>query len=307
MGESDRIEPGYYVSMEPDIPGGARRMLAVYAHPDDEVFTAGGTMALQARRGTHVTIAIATGGEEGEVVNPELQGVVSLDALPLRRQQELACSAGTLGAALVRLGYRDSGMAGTPSSREPEAFSNQDRDEVARRLVGIMRDLRPHVVCTEAEDGGYGHPDHIMVHYVTQLAFERAGDSAWYPDLGVPWQPLKLYYGTWAQEMTRRLKAGFARHGIPFEFGTGLDDVDNEDVPGRPAEALTTIVDISGTVETKIKAMHCHETQIKPNFFYFTAPHDVVMDALSREYFILGESKVQTELPESDVFAGVAL
>lgn len=282
--------------------------MVVSAHPDDEVFAAGGTIALAARQGVDVSLVLATGGEEGEIVNPEVRAIVSLPDLPAVRQEELACSQTTLGIKrIVRLAYRDSGMAGTPSSREPVAFSNQDRDEVTSRLVSVIRELRPHVICTEPEDGGYGHPDHIALHFATVLAFERAGNSAWYPEAGEPWTPLKLYFGTWSQSMFHRLQAGYAAHGLEFRFGTGMVIIDDGNAPGRSDEEISAIIDTRTTIQTKIAAMRCYKTQIMPDFFYFTAPEDVAVDVLGREYFILGASRVESRLPESDLFEGIWL
>jgi mycothiol S-conjugate amidase len=282
------------------------RLMIVYAHPDDEVFATGGTIALAARQGVDVTLVVATGGEEGEIVNPEMRGVVSLADLPAVRQEELACSQSTLGIRrIVRLGYRDSGMADTPSSRETAVFSNQDRDDVARRLVEVIRENRPHVICTEPEDGGYGHPDHIALHLATVLAFERAGDPAWHPEAGEPWTPLKLYYGTWSQSMFQHLRAGYAAHGLQFRFGTGMVIIDDGNLPGRSDEDITAVIDIRSTIQTKIRALRCYRTQIMADFFFFTAPDDVAMDVLGREYFVLGASRISTTPPETNLFAGI--
>jgi LmbE family N-acetylglucosaminyl deacetylase len=282
--------------------------MVVSAHPDDEVFATGGSIALASRQGVDVTLVLATGGEEGEVVNPEMRDVVSLDDLPAVRQEELACSQSTLGInRIVRLGYRDSGMAGTPSSREAQAFSNQNQNEVARRIVRVIRELRPHVVCTEAEDGGYGHPDHIAVHVGTKLAFERAGNSDWYPEAGNPWTPLKLYYPTWSQRMFRQLQEGYAAHGLEFHFGTGMVIIDEGQLPGRSDADVSATIDIRSTLRTKIEALHCYKTQIMSNFFFFTAPEDVATEVLGHEHFVLGASRVESSLPETDLFAGIDL
>jgi mycothiol S-conjugate amidase len=289
-----------------DFSGG--RLMVVYAHPDDEVFATGGTIALAARQGTDVTLVVATGGEEGEIVNPEMRDVVSLADLPGVRQEELACSQSALGIRrVVRMGYRDSGMADTPSSQEAAAFSNQDQDAVARRLVEVIREHRPHVICTEPEDGGYGHPDHIALHAATVLAFERAGDPAWYPDTGEPWTPLKLYYATWSQSMFQQLRAGYAAHGLEFRFGTGMVIIDDGNLPGRSDTDISAVIDIRNTIQTKIQAMRCYRTQIMADFFFFTAPDDVAVDVLGREYFVLGAARVPTTSPETDLFAGITL
>ena len=280
--------------------------MVIYAHPDDEVFTAGGTIARAAREGIEVTLLLATGGEEGEIVNPAMRNVVALADLPAVRAQELECSRATLGIhRVVRLGYRDSGMANTPSSQQPVAFANQSPDAVAERIVRAVRGFRPQVICTEPEDGGYGHPDHIALHTASVLAFDRAGDRSWYPDAGEPWTPLKLYFSTWSQSMFRRLQAGYATHGLEFRFGTGMVIIGEGNVPGRPDSEIATVVDIRSTLGTKVQAMRCYRTQIMDDFFFYTAPDDVATEVLGDEYFMLGRSRVETSPSSADLFEGV--
>lgn len=298
---------GYHTCMDEErSQPSSLRLMVIYAHPDDEVFAAGGTIARAAREGVEVTLLLATGGEEGEIVNPEMRGIVALADLPAVRAQELECSRATLGIhRVVRLGYRDSGMAGTPSSRQPAAFSNQDPEAVAERIVREVRAFRPHVICTEPADGGYGHPDHIALHAATVLAFDRSGERTWYPDSGEPWTPLKLYFSTWSQSMFRRLQAGYARHGLEFRFGTGMVVIDEGNAPGRPDAEIATVVDIRSTLHTKLRAMRCYRTQIMDDFFFYTAPDDVATEVLGDEYFMLGHSRVETSYPNADVFEGL--
>ncbi|GAC1321893.1 MAG: mycothiol conjugate amidase Mca [Chloroflexota bacterium] len=293
-------------SGEPHMPahsGGAA--LFVFAHPDDESFIAGGTIRLEADRGKRVVLIVATGGEEGEVVNPELQGTIDLHDLPAMRQQELACSVASLGVSeVIHLGYRDSGMADSESSRLPSAFSNADIDDVAGAVVRVIRVVRPQVMVTFDENGGYGHPDHIKINRATHLAYERAGDPAWYPDTGSPWQPLKLYYVVVPSELIQRAEAAFAERGIPFTLGVGLPPEDLP--PGFPAERVTTVIDIGSTVFHKRESLRCYRTQMRPDFFALAAPDDVLATGLDREYFSLVRSTVQTPTPESDLFAAIA-
>ncbi len=286
--------------------GAGLRLLVAYAHPDDEAFTAGGTIALSAEQGVEVILAVATGGEEGEIVNPEMRDLVALEDLPTVRQDELACSAAALGIArVIRLGYHDSGMAGTPSSKQPKAFSRQADDDVVRRMVEIIREVRPHVIITEPEDGGYGHPDHIALHHATVQAFRDAGDRTLYRETGEPWSAGKLYFATWSKKLFGQLKAGYTAHGLTFQFGTGMVIIDEADAPGRPDEDIAAVVDISSTIHRKIKALRCYRTQIMNDFFFFTAPEDVLTGVLSKEYFMLGASTVEVTLPESDLFTGI--
>lgn len=171
-------------------PSSPRRLLAVLAHPDDESFGMGGTLALYARRGVEVYLICATRGEVGDVA--DLKGYASVGDL---RQAELECAAQVLGLKEVHfLGYRDSGMPGSPDNDHPQALIRAPLDEVAARIVAYMRRIRPQVVVTFDPIGGYRHPDHIHVHQATVLAFERCADPDFYPQAGSPFQPLALYY-----------------------------------------------------------------------------------------------------------------
>lgn len=283
-----------------------RCLLAVYAHPDDEVFALGGTLALVSERGVRTVLALATGGEEGEVVNPDLRDQVSLADLPEVRQQELECSRQWLGISeVVPLGFRDSGMAGTPANQRPGAFVRQDMDTVVGRIVEIIRGQRPQIICTFEPGGGYGHPDHIMISRATELAFDRAGDPVWYPDAGEVWQPQKLYWPVFAEDMFRRARAALEARGLPFRFGTGVDSIDQGRRIGTPDEEITTVVNILSTLDRKLNALRCYATQMQPDFFFFTSPPEVLQAALSREYFVLARTHGSFPIPEHDLFAGV--
>src|SRR5512136_839916 len=170
----------------------SQTLLALFAHPDDEAFGTGGTIAHYATDGTCVTLVCATRGEVGEIAEgtgatPQTLGEV--------RENELRCAAETMGVReVIFLGYRDSGMAGTPENQHPQAFVNAPAEEVVRQLVEIIRRVRPEVVVTFEPHGGYGHPDHIAIHNYTVAAFHAAADGARYPDLGAPWQAERLFY-----------------------------------------------------------------------------------------------------------------
>ncbi|MER3515271.1 MAG: GlcNAc-PI de-N-acetylase, partial [Chloroflexota bacterium] len=155
-----------------------RSLLSVFAHPDDESFGVGGTLAYYAAQGHRVALG-ATRGDVGEIADPALATPQTLGDV---RTAELNCAAQVLGVSkIILLGYRDSGMAGTPENQDPRAFMNAPAEEVVERLVGIIRRLRPQVVITFDPYGGYGHPDHIAIHRHTVAAFHAAGDPARYP------------------------------------------------------------------------------------------------------------------------------
>src|SRR5512143_2526060 len=186
-------------------PASSRVLLATFAHPDDESFGPGGTLARYASEGVSVHLVCATRGEVGEVDEAMLAGHASLAEL---RTHELECAAGILGLAGVHfLNYRDSGMSGTPANEDPGCLFQAPTADVTGQIVRLIRQLRPQVVVTFDPYGGYGHPDHIKIHQATVAAFRAAGDPAAYSRQlagGLqPWAPLKLYYHTFPRTMLR--------------------------------------------------------------------------------------------------------
>jgi N-acetyl-1-D-myo-inositol-2-amino-2-deoxy-alpha-D-glucopyranoside deacetylase len=179
----------------------SRRLLLVHAHPDDETIGTGATMARYAAEGALVTLVTCTLGEEGEVLVPELEHLAADrdDALGAHRVEELAAAMEALRVEDHRfLGgpgrWRDSGMIGTPANEHPRCFWQADLDEAVRELVAVVREVRPQVVVTYDDNGGYGHPDHIQAHRVTVAAVDAAGDPGYAPEVGEPWQASKLYW-----------------------------------------------------------------------------------------------------------------
>ena len=167
-------------------------MLAILAHPDDETFGLGGTLALYAKRGVAVHLICATRGEAGTVSPEFLERYSSIADL---RVAELNCAAEQLRLEKVHfLDYRDSGMVGTEDNEHPNALTQAPLEEVVATLVDYIRRLRPQVVITFDPVGGYGHPDHIAVHKATVKAYEAAADPELFPDAGSPFQSQKLYF-----------------------------------------------------------------------------------------------------------------
>ncbi|MBT7782656.1 MAG: GlcNAc-PI de-N-acetylase, partial [Anaerolineae bacterium] len=176
-------------------------ILSVLAHPDDESFGMGGTLALYAERGADVHLICATRGEVGEMEEKYMQGFLSIAD---RRESELRCAAGILGLAGVYfLDYRDSGMPGSKDNKHPRALFAQPVSEVAEKVLFYIRDLKPDIVLTFDPIGGYRHPDHIAIHDATVLAFEHADDPSFAPGAGEPFKPRKLYYHTFSRAFLR--------------------------------------------------------------------------------------------------------
>ncbi len=166
--------------------------MAIHAHPDDEVIGTGGTLAHYADEGIQTVLVTCTLGEEGEIVVAEWDTPENHAKLDVIRRQELQEAVDILKIShLEILPYRDSGMMGRPSNEHVECFNKADPQEATGRLVALVRRYRPHVMVTYNEEGGYGHPDHLMAHRITVDAFAAAGDATQYPDAGEPWTPLE--------------------------------------------------------------------------------------------------------------------
>jgi N-acetyl-1-D-myo-inositol-2-amino-2-deoxy-alpha-D-glucopyranoside deacetylase len=272
-----------------DVP---RRLLLVHAHPDDETIGTGATMARYAAEGAAVTLVTCTLGEEGEVLVPELEHLAAEreGGLGQHRFAELAAACEALRVSDSRfLGgpgrWRDSGMIGTAANERPECFWRADLDEAVRELVAVMREVRPQVVVTYDDNGGYGHPDHIQAHRVTVAAFDVAGDPRYEPELGEPWQPSKLY---WSAVPRSVLQAGI---DLLRETGdtSGFFGVESaEDLPfGVPDEQITTAVDASDHLEAKVAAMRAHKTQIAVDGPFFALSNNIGQRAFGIEHYTL--------------------
>jgi N-acetyl-1-D-myo-inositol-2-amino-2-deoxy-alpha-D-glucopyranoside deacetylase len=259
-------------------------LMAVHAHPDDEVFGTGGIFARYASQGVRTVLVTSTLGEEGEIVDPNLDEVAKRalsPRLPEVRYQELQAAAEILHIQELRLlGYRDSGMAGAPSNNHPQAFYRATFDEAVKKLVAVIREMKPQVIVTYDAFGTYGHPDHIQTHRVTSVAFEAAAESRCFPELDLePWQATKLYYIAMPRSfMVQVLKQDESPESLP----------DNPAVMGIPDELITTRVDVRPYIEDKIKAFAAHKTQIAPDNFVFTLSPE--QQGFGYECFILGRN-----------------
>jgi LmbE family N-acetylglucosaminyl deacetylase len=234
-------------------------LLSVLAHPDDESFGMGGTLALYARRGVAVHLVCATRGEAGDVDEPYLKGFRSKAEC---RESELHCAAMKLGLAGVQfLEYRDSGMPGTSDNQHPQALMNAPVEEVAARVAHTIRELRPQVVLTFDPIGGYKHPDHIAVHNATVRAFELAGQADFQDGLS-PYQPEKLYFHTIPKGYLRfslRLMPLFGKD--PRRFGRN-GDVDLTSLVRDGDFPIHAVIDYRPVAEVKADASQCHASQI---------------------------------------------
>ncbi|WP_446664741.1 N-acetyl-1-D-myo-inositol-2-amino-2-deoxy-alpha-D-glucopyranoside deacetylase [Flexivirga sp. B27] len=271
------------------------RMVFVHAHPDDESLWTGLAIAHHAARGDDVHVLTCTLGEEGEVIPAELQHLQlpagqprspeAPDPLADLRRDELHSAVEELGAASVTVladgAYRDSGMAGTPSSSHPRAFTGAGIDETSGSIAAYLRDIRPDVVVTYDAHGGYGHPDHIRTHEATRAAVASLASAG---SAGFADAPPALYVvvtpRSWAVEDREWLAEHATRPGVV--------------VPGQDEAFLPSVVDDEAVTHTVVDdaalarqtaALRRHRTQVSVFDGYYTLSNDVATRLAAREAF----------------------
>lgn len=281
-------------------------LMIVHAHPDDEVIGSGGTFAHYARQGVRTVLVTATLGEEGEIVDAELNTPEVQARLAEVRREELRQATSILGIAHQEfLGYRDSGMVGTPGNDHPECFHQADPAEATGRLVALVRAYRPQVLVSYNARGGYGHPDHIACHKATLAAFAAAADPAQYPEAGPAWAVAKLYEMNRPRELSRRMWQEMQARGLRTPLDRPDFDIANFTAPD---ELVTTAIDVADYREHKRQALRAHRTQIPADSPFLTIPDDLGREWYGVEYYTLLQSRVA--LPardghEHDLFAGL--
>ena len=283
----------------------AKRLLLVHAHPDDETINNGVTMAKYAEAGAAVTIVTCTRGQEGEVLVTELANLASDkdDKLGEHREIELKDAMAQLGINDFRfLGtpnkkWRDSGMMGTPQNERGDVFWQADLDEASLELVKIILEIKPQVLITYDEFGGYGHPDHIKAHRVAMRATELAAEQGW--------QVSKIYWNTMPRSIIQMGIEKMKEVGSDF-FGAQSAD----DLPfAKPDELVTTVVNAPEYVPQKLAAMKAHATQISVDGPFFALSNNLGLSVWGDEYYTLvkGEKAAPFDSNgrELDIFAGV--
>ncbi len=235
-----------------------KTVLAVLAHPDDESFGLGGTLALYASKGYDTYYVCATRGEAGTVDEEHMKGFKDTAEM---RTDELMRAAKELGLKEVFfLGYRDSGMPGMDANQHPDAQINAPIDEVAGRVVKYIRDLKPDVVLTFDPIGGYRHPDHIHIHKATVLAFTNADDASFHPEAGVPFKPKALYFQVFPKGLLKaavRLMPLFGKDPTKFGRNGDINIKELADV----SFPIHVRLNISSAVDAKRRASECHASQ----------------------------------------------
>jgi len=277
-------------------------MLVCLAHPDDETFGMGGTLALYARRGVQVHLVCATRGEVGDVDHELMQGFGSIAE---RRESELRCAAGILGLSGVYfLGYRDSGMPGTPDNQHPNALAFQPVDEVAGKVVHYIRKLRPQVLVTHDPIGGYKHPDHIAMHRASVRAFGLTSDPNFSSDLP-PFTPQKLYYQTMPKNLVRwAVRLAPLLRVDPHHFGRNRD-IDLASVVAEGNFPTHARINCRSVSKIRDEATACHTSQLG-GAMGRKGPMTILRRYFgSTESFMRAYPEPERGLRERDLFEGI--
>ncbi len=282
----------------------SRRLLAVLAHPDDESFGIGGTLARYADEGVDVHIAIATDGVAGSVIPGYEHTLAELAAV---RRRELDEAIAVLGATLHTFGYRDSGYIGDPANKHPEAFINADDVEATGRVVALIRQIRPQVVITHDETGGYYHPDHIHCWKITTAAFHMAGDPAQYPDIGpAPYQPQRLYYTGFSNRMVKVFTLIMRLRGQDPKRAGRNKDIDWTRIGIEPRR-LNAHIDYRRYWDAKRAAGAAHASQGGGMSRSRLLPEPFQRRFMATETYIRAYPLPREGERERDLFAGVTL
>lgn len=275
-----------------------KRLLGAFAHPDDEGIVSGAFLQYSTS-GVETGLVCATRGEVGEIADPALATPENLGQV---REGEMRAAAKELGVHnLWFLGYRDSGMAGTPENADPRAFAQASAAEVVGKLVKIIREFRPQVIVTFDESGAYGHPDHIAIYRYTTSAFHAAADAVQYPDLGPAHSVSKLYYSSFPRSALRAIGEWMSTQNYEGSF-SGLDP----EKLGMPDEQISVWLNVEPWREQKDRSRSMHRTQLDPNNLMAKIPEEVQQNWRSHECYQLAASRVGPDVPgENNLFARI--
>lgn len=279
------------------------RLMAVHAHPDDESSKGAATLAHYVKDGVEVLVVTCTGGERGDVLNPAAQPEVDSLGIAEVRRREMAEAVRILGVGHAWLGFEDSGFPeGDPKPPLPAGcFADLPLAEASAPLVRLVREFRPHVITTYDENGGYPHPDHIRCHEVAMEAFTKAADPAAYAESGTPWQPLKLYYNmAFTRDRVMTFHNALLAAGLESPYAEWLEDWDEGE-----EDRVTTRVPVDDFFTVRDDALRAHRTQVDPEGMWFAVPLEMQRALWPTEDYHLAITHVPTELPESDLFAGI--
>jgi len=279
------------------LPPAPRRLLVSVAHPDDETFGTGSTIAHYAAAGVEVHVVCATRGEEGEIAPGS---DATSETLGDVREAELRDAAEIMGVSKVHLlGYRDSGMVPVEEVENPDAFVNANEADLMVKLTRLIRDIRPHVVVTLPLDGGTGHGDHIRISEATTRAFKLAAHPGYIVPGGLTHAPSKLYYHEIPRSVMQKFMEAIEQNNpemFRFMLDAGIDKfgVDDDEIAAK--------IDVSGVLDTRIRAIASHASQESP---FNLIPEDMIPVALGTDYFTRAIPGWNGGEPETDLFTGL--
>ncbi len=292
-------------------------ILTIHAHPDDEASKGAPTCAYYGAEGASTVLVCCTGGEEGDVANKSLlepggafhglDDIETRNTLITLRPLELARSVEVIGfSEAIMLGYWDSGMKDSPANDNPACFHQADVDEATGRLVEIIRRTRPQVILTYSDDQrGYPHPDHLQVHRISVLAWQRAGNPDWYPTLGEAWAPSKMYYSVWSSQRMHAIHNAL----LTLRGSSPYDD----NWLNRPFQdsRITTRLEIGKFLWARSQSLLAHATQVDPSTpFWFGLSDDELASVYPYDDWVLAASRVgfpESGTHEADLFDRINL
>ena len=282
-----------------------RTLIFFGAHPDDETFGMGATIAQYVNTGVNVYYVCSTRGEAGTVDPEYMQGFKTIADL---RTAEMECAAKVLGlAGVIYLGYRDSGMTGSSDNQNPASLFNAPIEQVASLMVKIIRELKPDVVITHDAGGGYGHPDHIATHNAVVKAFHAANDPAQFPQAGPPFQPVKLYFGVrpaGIMKIAVRLMPLLGQNPRKFGRNKDIDLTKMLDVK-YPVHAIVRLKTDSLAIRDGASACHASQGGGRPRPGPFRIFRLIESLRGQRDYFMRDYPPVTSKHLEKDLFEGI--
>jgi mycothiol S-conjugate amidase len=282
------------------------RLLAVHAHPDDESSKGAATYAYYRSLGAGVMIVSCTGGERGDIQNPSLAATAMADRdMGGLRRIEMARAQQIMGIEHRWLGYVDSGLPENGEPLQPQSFASTPLEISGVPLVKIIREFRPHVVITYDENGGYPHPDHIRAHQIAFWAMDVAADAAQLPEWGDPWQVDKVYYDRiFNPERFTAVYDAIVADEPTHEMLPALEEIKGW-VTERESPTVTTHIPVGDFLDVRDSALRAHASQVAPDSPFFFWPNEFQRAAWPHEDFELVRSRVETTIPETDLFAGI--
>jgi N-acetyl-1-D-myo-inositol-2-amino-2-deoxy-alpha-D-glucopyranoside deacetylase len=235
-----------------------QRMLAVFAHPDDECLVAGGTLKACSERGLETIVISLTRGEQGSIAHPNL---ATRETLGTVRESELRAACERLGVTAVEcFDYPDGSLAWA------------DATEIESVLSERIEYWQPEIIITFGPEGLYWHPDHIAVYELTKATVSSLQKEGFCPC---------IYYATFPDNHMTELAQRLESRGLNFN-AWGL----NPKAFGSTSSTITTCLDVRQYLDAKLDALNCHRTQFGKENLFASLPRDLAKEFLGWEFFV---------------------